>query len=190
MTKTNIHIPGLAGLNAYTRTLSIDDVKICVSVEEAFTEAERCSEEKFYYRLGACPELCLGLFIENEDGSGSDKLIAHVIALRTHDTRITDGAVGMPCDWRSLDGEPVFVDGELIGNHKYGENIAIHSVAVSPEYQGKKVGRAFVRAYIEYLRGAVLIAHDYLVKFYEGAGFKNLGKSESTFAGGGWYDMD
>jgi ribosomal protein S18 acetylase RimI-like enzyme len=151
---------------------------------------------KFYYRLGACPELCLGLFIENEDGVGSDKLIGHVIALRTHDTRITDGSVGMPTNWRSLDDEPVFVDGELIGNHKYGENIAIHSVAVSPEYQGKKVGRALVRAYIEYLgRGcfgankAVLIAHDYLVKFYEDVGFKNLGKSESSFAGGGWFDM-
>ncbi|KAJ5561928.1 hypothetical protein N7535_003609 [Penicillium sp. DV-2018c] len=194
--KTNIHIPGLAGLNAYTRTLSTDDVKTCVSIEEAFPVPERCSEEKLYYRLGACPELCLGLFVENEDRPGSDKLIAHVISLRTHDTRITDGSVGMPSNWRSLDDEPVFVNGDLIGNHKYGENIAIHSVAVSPEYQGKKVGRALVRAYVEYLgRGrfgankAVLIAHDHLVKFYEGAGFKNLGKSESTFAGGGWYDM-
>ena len=46
MNKTNIHIPGLGGSNAFTRTLSKDDVKICVAVEEAFTEAERCSEEK------------------------------------------------------------------------------------------------------------------------------------------------
>jgi hypothetical protein len=46
MHKTNIHIPGLGGSNAFTRTLSKDDVKVCVAVEEAFTEAERCSEEK------------------------------------------------------------------------------------------------------------------------------------------------
>lgn len=46
MHKTNIHIPSLGGSNAFTRTLSKEDVKICVAVEEAFTEAERCSEEK------------------------------------------------------------------------------------------------------------------------------------------------
>lgn len=102
----------------------------------------------------------------------------------------------MPENWRSLDGEPVFVNDELIGNHKYGDNIAIHSVAISPEYQGKRVGRALVRAYLEHLgRGSfgankvVLIAHDYLVNFYESVGFKNQGKSQSNFAGGVWFDM-
>jgi hypothetical protein len=104
--------------------------------------------------------------------------------------------MAMPENWRSLDGEPVFVNDELIGNHKYGDSVAIHSVAISPEYQGKKVGRALVRAYLEHLgRGCfgaskvVLIAHDYLVKFYESVGFKNQGKSQSNFAGGVWFDM-
>lgn len=46
MTQTNIHIPSLGGTNAFTRTLNKEDVKICAAVEEAFTEAERCSEEK------------------------------------------------------------------------------------------------------------------------------------------------
>jgi hypothetical protein len=46
MDQTNIHIPGLAGANAFTRTLNKDDVDICVDVEQAFTEAERCSREK------------------------------------------------------------------------------------------------------------------------------------------------
>lgn len=43
---TNIHIPGLAGANAFTRPLNKEDVDICVNVEQAFTEAERCSKEK------------------------------------------------------------------------------------------------------------------------------------------------
>ncbi|CAG8887117.1 unnamed protein product [Penicillium egyptiacum] len=196
MHKTNIHIPGLGGSNAFTRTLSKEDVKICVAVEEAFTEPERCSEEKFCYRLGACPELCLGLFVENEQDPASPTLIGHVIAVRSPYTRITDGSMAMPENWRSLDDEPVFVNDELIGNHKYGDSIAIHSVAISPEYQGKKVGRALVRAYLEHLgRGCfgaskvVLIAHDYLVNFYESVGFKNQGKSPSNFAGGVWFDM-
>ncbi|KAJ5794089.1 hypothetical protein N7457_000688 [Penicillium paradoxum] len=197
MHQANIHIPGLGGSNAFTRTLSKEDVEICVAVEKAFIEAERCSEEKFYYRLGACPELCLGLFVENEQEPASPTLIGHVIAVRSPYTCITDGSMGMPKNWRSLpDDEPVFVNKELIGNHKYGDTIAIHSVAISPEYQGKKVGRALMRAYIEHLaRGcfgasrAVLIAHDYLVHFYESVGFKNQGKSQSNFAGGVWFDM-
>ncbi|KAJ5950967.1 uncharacterized protein N7479_009380 [Penicillium vulpinum] len=197
MSRTNIHIPSLGGSNAFTRTLSKEDVKICVAVEEAFTEPERCSEEKFYYRLGACPELCLGLFVENEQDPASSTLIGHVIAVRSPYTRITDGSMSMPENWRTLpDDEPVFVNDELIGNHKYGDTIAIHSVAISPEYQGKKVGRALVRAYIEHLgRGrfgagrVVLIAHDYLVNFYESVGFKNQGRSQSNFAGGVWFDM-
>lgn len=38
--------PGLAGLNAYIRPLSLADVKSCVAVESTFPEQERCSEEK------------------------------------------------------------------------------------------------------------------------------------------------
>lgn len=103
----------------------------------------------------------------------------------------------MPEGWESLpNDEPVFVNDELIGNHKYGDSIAIHSVAVSPDYQGKRVGRALVSAYTEHLEKgsfgasrAVLIAHDYLVNFYESVGFKNQGLSKSNFAGGVWYDM-
>jgi ribosomal protein S18 acetylase RimI-like enzyme len=154
------------------------------------------TQSKFCYRLGACPELCLGLFVENEQDSDSPTLIGHVIAVRSPYTRITDGSMSMPENWRALDDEPVFVNNELIGNHKYGDTIAIHSVAVSPEYQGKKIGRALVRAYLEHLRrgcfGArkvVLIAHDYLMSFYESVGFKSQGKSQSTFAGGIWFDM-
>lgn len=124
-------------------------------------------------------------------------MIGHVIAIRSPYTRVTDGSMSMPESWRSLpNDEPVFVNDELIGNHKYGDSIAIHSVAISPDFQGKKVGRALVSAYTDHLeRGcfgasrAVLIAHDYLVNFYESVGFKNQGKSESSFAGGVWFDM-
>ena len=34
-----------------------------------------------------------------------------------------------------------------------------------------------------------LIAHDHLIKFYEGFGFVNQGESKCQFGGGGWYDM-
>ncbi|KAJ5767114.1 uncharacterized protein N7511_004730 [Penicillium nucicola] len=196
MTQTNIHIPSLGNTNVFTRTLSIDDLKSCVIVESAFSEQERCSEEKFRYRLSSCPDLCLGLFVNNEDEK-PPTLIGHVIAIRSPYELVTDGSMSMPENWESLpNDEPVFVDGELIGNHKYGDSIAIHSVAISPDYQGKRVGRALVSAYARHLENgsfgasrAVLIAHDYLVNFYESVGFKNLGLSKSSFAGGVWYDM-
>jgi ribosomal protein S18 acetylase RimI-like enzyme len=138
----------------------------------------------------------LGLFVNNEHES-PPTLIGHVIAVRSPYEVVTDGSMSMPEDWESLPNDkPVFVDGELIGNHKDGNSIAIHSVAISPDYQGKRVGRALVSAYTRHLKKgsfdasrAVLIAHDYLVHFYESVGFRNLGVSKSRFAGGVWYDM-
>ena len=34
-----------------------------------------------------------------------------------------------------------------------------------------------------------LLAHNHLVSFYENVGFRNAGKSEAKFGGGGWNDM-
>lgn len=50
--------------NLSIRPLTIDDVDLCVALEaKGFPEHERCSAEKFKYRLTVCPELCSGLFI-------------------------------------------------------------------------------------------------------------------------------
>jgi len=38
--------PALSGRAAYVRPLSVQDVKSCTTVESAFPEHERCSEEK------------------------------------------------------------------------------------------------------------------------------------------------
>lgn len=50
--------------NLSIRPLTIEDLKQCVTLEaRGFPEPERCSEEKFKYRLTVCPELCSGLFV-------------------------------------------------------------------------------------------------------------------------------
>lgn len=50
--------------NLSIRPLTIEDIDQCISLEEAgFPADERCSEEKFKYRLTVCPELCSGLFV-------------------------------------------------------------------------------------------------------------------------------
>jgi GNAT superfamily N-acetyltransferase len=105
--------------------------------------------------------------------------------------------MGMPENWQSLPiTEPIVVDGQVIGNDPTGENVAIHSVVTIPEFQGRGIGKAMLKAYIEYIRGSgigvrsvVLIAHDYLVGFYEQGGFENRGISECRFAGDVWMDL-
>ena len=73
-----------------------------------------------------------------------------------------------------------------------------HSAAIIPEYQRSGVGQALVKTYVEYIRTSrdvgqfgriALLAHDYLITFYEGAGFENHGQSKAFFAGGGWYNI-
>lgn len=50
--------------NLCIRPLTIEDIDQCIALEaKGFSEAERCTPEKFKYRLTTCPELCSGLFI-------------------------------------------------------------------------------------------------------------------------------
>ncbi|RAL10733.1 GNAT family N-acetyltransferase [Aspergillus homomorphus CBS 101889] len=204
MASTDTHIaslPALAGLSAFTRPLTIADLDSCVTVESAFPEQERCSREKFIYRLTKCPKLSLGLFIQ-PNPSSIPQLIAHVIAIRTTAPCITDGSMRMPptTSWPAMAPHEVAIDPntkEPIGHEPAGSNLAVHSLAVVPEYQGGGVGRALMSEYIQWVRSediadaerVVLIAHEYLVPFYERMGFRCLGASPSQFAGGGWFDM-
>ncbi|KAJ5152708.1 uncharacterized protein N7482_009186 [Penicillium canariense] len=186
--------PGLSGLNAFVRPLSVADVKSCVVVESTFPEHERCSEEKFRYRLTMSPELSLGLFLKTENG---DRHIGHVIGNKLSSNSITESSMHMPANWESQPAnEPCVLDGQTVGHDPKGENLAIHSVVTIPEFQGRGIGKALVKAYIAFVRqeeipakNILLIAHDYLIKFYESAGFENHGPSACQFAGGGWYDL-
>lgn len=136
----------------------------------------------------------MGLFIKTED---KEELVGHIIGMRVPSKDITEGSMHMPERWREIPaGQAHLVNGQLIGNDPKGKTIAIHSVVVSPQYQGNGTGKALVKSYIEFIKesnveadGIVLIAHDYLIKFYEGAGFVNRGRSTCQFAGEVWYDL-
>jgi GNAT superfamily N-acetyltransferase len=103
----------------------------------------------------------------------------------------------MPQDWQLLaPNEVVIVDGEVAGNDRNGGSVAVHSLAIVPEYQGNGIGRALMDAYILYIKSAavsanriVIIAHDHLIRFYESIGFQTQGPSSCQFGGGGWSDM-
>ncbi|KAK6460180.1 aries arylalkylamine N-acetyltransferase [Scheffersomyces coipomensis] len=52
--------------NISIRPLTIEDINQCIALEnKGFSESERCSPEKFQYRLTVCPELCSGIFIRD-----------------------------------------------------------------------------------------------------------------------------
>ncbi|KAJ5288825.1 acyl-CoA N-acyltransferase [Penicillium angulare] len=188
-----VQLPGFPDQKTFVRLLTVSDLKECIEVESAFPPQERCSQEKFIYRLTVCPKLCLGLFVEKSNGP---KLIGHVIATRIPGNRVTDGSMEMPDRWTGS-WECVKLSGEVIGNDPEGRFLGVHSLAVRSDCQGNGVGRALMNEYISYVGGSVeskesivIIAHDHLIRFYESFGFKNLGPSPCAFGGGGWFDME
>ncbi|KAF2774497.1 acyl-CoA N-acyltransferase [Teratosphaeria nubilosa] len=190
-------------LHPYTQTLSMSDVDSCVKLEEeAFPPNERASREKFQYRLKTCGELSLGIFTSHSNDeistsstsapvySGAPQrkavLLGHILATKTTNPTVTDDDMAIP---------PPNTTNPNIGHKEEGRTICIHSLAVLPEYQRRGLGATLMRAYLQRIEShgvadhVALIAHDYLIAFYEKFGFVNKGRSEAQFGGGGWFDM-
>lgn len=99
----------------------------------------------------------------------------------------------LPDNWRNERWS--FEDGHAVGHEEGGSTIAIHSLAVLPDHQGKQVGSTLLKSYIHRIREAqiadriAIIAHDHLIPFYESFGFVSHGPSKCQFGGGGWVDL-
>ncbi|KAL8829205.1 MAG: hypothetical protein Q9170_006274 [Blastenia crenularia] len=201
----------LSDLHPFVQTLSLSDLESCVALEDAtFPEHERCSREKFQYRLTSCPELSLGLFSTTtsdglvasmptypharpSDTASLEKrstLVAQVIGTKCATPTVTDESMAFPPDWRSG-----VSPSERRGHQEHGRTIAIHSLAALLEFKGRGLGKIVMKSYLQRMETSgitdriALLAHDHLLKYYEGLGFRNLGKSQASFGGGGWYDM-
>jgi len=203
---------GPSNLHPYMRPLTISDLDSCVALENAAfpVEQERCTREKFIYRLSRCGELSLGLFctfipdsgVEAEtfatgrpvetsrkDGATS-VLLAHIVSTKATTPVVTDKAMDYPQDWNFENPSPSFT-----GHQEAGRTICLHSVGVLPGFQGRGLGRIIIIAYMQQMNGAgiadrlALIAHNHLVPYYEKLGFTNKGHSKAQFGGGGWNDM-
>ncbi|KAJ5319935.1 hypothetical protein PENANT_c040G06120 [Penicillium antarcticum] len=191
------HRTKLDELHPFVQLLSVSNVEDCITVENAFPEQERCSRDKFIYRLTRCPELSLGLFTLPLLGEGEPKprptLVGHIIATRTSEPLVTDSSMRLPANWQNERWS--FENDQAVGHEEGGSTIAIHSLAVEPEHQGKQVGSTLMKSYIHRIREAqiadriAIIAHDHLVPFYESFGFESRGPSKCQFGGGGWVDL-
>ena len=198
-------------LHPYSSVLTLSNLEDVVALENsAFPENERCSREKFMYRLTKCPELSFGLFSKDVIPDESTKhksahlknppsrkviLVAHVVATRTAAPSVTDASMAIPPNWETPSKSPSTVDGEPQGHMDKGSTIAVHSLAVNPDYQKLGLGSVLMKAYIERIKSSkiadriALLAHGPLLGFYEGLGFQNMGESSATFGGGNWYNM-
>lgn len=113
-------------------------------------------------------------------------LLGHIIATKTTNDTVTDDDMALP---------PQGSTDPKLGHKEAGRTVCIHSLAVLPDYQGKGLGSTLIKAYLDRMEtqdvvdSAALIAHDYLIPYYEKFGFVNKGKSKAQFGGGGWYDM-
>ncbi|KAF2452735.1 hypothetical protein BDY21DRAFT_375311 [Lineolata rhizophorae] len=138
-------------------------------------------------------------------------LLAHIVATQTDNPVVRDEDMAIPARYmagasdaerraaaerdRDHDAHDARARPRRVGNVDGGPTVALHSLAVLPEHQRKGLGRTLLRSYVQRLEAAevadrvALLAREPLVPFYEGLGFRNLGRSESAYAGGGWFDM-
>ncbi|EDN10652.1 conserved hypothetical protein [Histoplasma mississippiense (nom. inval.)] len=167
--------------------------------EDGYVEVKH--DDLLAYRLTTCPELSLGAFYlppkEPNKPKLRPQLIAHIIATRTRALYVTDASMGIPPNWRDKSSSRLQSSNwsEQPGHQDQGSTIALHSLAVLPEHQGKRLGSTLLKAYVQRIRDAeianriALLSHGHLIPFYTSLGFKNRGLSDCTFGGGGWYNM-
>lgn len=207
--------------NLSIRPLNIEDAVPCQQLEKkVFPENERASLEKIKYRLITCPELCSGLFIreydpkysainlpdvakrqkeeskDDGDDDGSDDelpvkssviketLVGHILATKTPSLRVDLTSMEVPS-----------LRNPNAGHIEGARNIAIHALAIDPDWQKKNLGTLLMHDYIQKLSNqdlgdkVILLAHKKLIPFYEKIGFLNLGESDTKFGNESWYDL-
>ncbi|KAM0619371.1 hypothetical protein ACHAQG_008714 [Verticillium nonalfalfae] len=118
-------------------------------------------------------------------------LCAHAVATMGKSPVVTDDDLRCPQNWRDADA----AKSAKVGHQQDGRTVCLHSLAVSPKLHGTGIGKITLTSYIQIINDSgvadriALICEDHLVGFYKKFGFRELGASQVTFGGGGWYDM-
>jgi len=128
------------------------------------------------------------------DSASPDKrsvLIAMIIATKTTAISVTDESMEFPPDCHSGRGPQQ----EIRGHQEHGRTIGVHSLGVLPAYQRRGLVKTIMKSYQQRMETSgiadriALLAHEHLVRMYEGLGFEDKGKSTVKFGGGGWNNL-
>lgn len=120
-------------------------------------------------------------------------LIAYIMATKTADPTIdvpTMGIAKLDKYGRKDPSEP-----KQLGHTEDGAYIAIHSVVVSPDYQGTGIGTTLVADYVQRMetvkagKALILLSEESHLSFYRRAGFSDDGVSDCAFGGTEWHNM-
>lgn len=186
------------------RPLTYRDLDQVVALENKGFVApeERASREKFEYRLKTCSELCAGVFLREfewplGDQSEYDRTVddMNIVVAKRHtlkSERLVAHIVSTKTDSKFLTDESLAIGGHV----EDGDTIAIHSVVVDPEFQGKHIGHIMLKDYVQKFFALCnanrmsLIAHSELGRgFYAKHGFKDEGVSKCGYGGVVWHDF-
>ncbi|KAH0433633.1 acetyltransferase [Colletotrichum camelliae] len=197
--------------------LTSSSVESCVVLENAaFPNPDhRATREKFEYRLSTCSDICSGIFCSIVPSEAKDKdfaletlpvanpvetgrangavlaLCAHVVSTLGNGPVVTDADMSYPVNWRDQESSK----SSGLGHQVMGRTVCLHSFAVAPKLQGCGLGKLMMKSYLQQINNSgvadrvALICQDYLVTYYKRFGFRHLGESRASFAGGGWNDM-
>lgn len=163
--------------NICIRPLTIEDLDQCAALEKkGFKPEERCTEEKFKYRLTVCPELCSGLFIREFEPKYRNINLPEIAAKQEKEVgqeeTDEDDDSELPTK-SSVIGETLIghiiatkIHGNRItsssmalpsdededaGHKESSRSIGIHALVIDPEWQGKNLGTLIVHDYIQKL---------------------------------------
>ncbi|GMM29009.1 polyamine acetyltransferase [Martiniozyma asiatica (nom. inval.)] len=177
--------------NIAIRPLTVEDLPQVLALERhGFPRHEQASPRGLEYRLTVCPELCCGVFLRTFDTEAieseklplkstikSERLIAHVIATKMYSNKITDEAMEIPKDFKTLyvnkDNSGLLKE-ELVpdfglneepapadplpastnathppGHTDAGSTIGIHGVIVHNEFRGMKIASLMLKDYLQ-----------------------------------------
>jgi ribosomal protein S18 acetylase RimI-like enzyme len=153
------------------RNVGKDDSVACHIIEAAcFSTSEAASKEKISKRIEIFPE---GFLIAEIDET--------IVGF------INSGS----CNKDDLSDEELK---DMVGHNPEGENIIIFSLAVHPDYQGKKVSSHLLTEFLLRARKmnktqVLLLCKNHLINYYKKFDFIDDGESSSTHGGYYWHQM-
>ncbi|KAL2880708.1 hypothetical protein SGCOL_004087 [Colletotrichum sp. CLE4] len=195
--------------------LTESNLESCVALEDAaFTDpSHRATRVKFMYRLATCSDISTGLFcsvipaeaeafplstmtvaspVETGRANGAKLvLLGHAVATLGDGPVVSDDDMAYPDNWRDQKS----AKSTDVGHKIMGRTLCLHSFAIDPKVQGLGLGKLLMKSYLQQINNSgvadrvALICKDWLVSYYQRFGFKRVGPSKASFAGGGWNDM-